>query len=304
VKGLLTVVGSAAIVAALLPLGARFTWVFDLFTHFRIQLIAALAVLIVSFAIQRAYRWCASLGICAAINVVPLVPYLPLGDASGAAAPTLSLLAVNVRYRNSEYANLLASIAEADPDVVLVVEFTAQWGEHLVSLAAKYPYQIRHPQPDAFGIALYSRHPLESASELTLVASVAIDARVATPRGNVRVIGVHLRPPMSRALAHERNAQLTALATHVATIDEPLAVLGDFNITPYSPHFTDWLAATGLHDARKGRRLDLTWPTFFPPLGIPIDYCLVRDGLTVAQYARLPDFGSDHYPVLARLVQD
>jgi endonuclease/exonuclease/phosphatase (EEP) superfamily protein YafD len=291
------------IVAALLPLAARLAWIFDLFTHFRIQLIAALVVLIVIFAIRRAYRWCAALAVCVPINVIPLVPYLPLGDGR-AGAPTLSFMAVNVQYDNSEDAGLLQSIAATAPDVVVVVELTTRWEERLASLAAKYPHQIRHPQPDAFGIALYSRYPVERASELTLVSTVAIDARIATPRGDVRVIGVHLRPPKSRALAHERNAQLTALATHVAAIDGPLAVLGDFNISPYSPYFTEWLAATGLHDAREGLSLDFSWPTFFPLLGVPIDYCLVRDGLTVAQYARLPPFGSDHYPVLARLAQE
>jgi endonuclease/exonuclease/phosphatase (EEP) superfamily protein YafD len=302
VKRALVVMGAVTIVAALLPLAARLTWMFDLFTHFRIQLIAALMVLIVIFAVRREYRWCAALGVAAAINVVPLVPYLPLGSV-GAATPTLSVLAVNVQYDNGEHTGLLASIAEAEPDIVLVVEFTARWDEHLASLAAKYPYQIRHPQPDAFGIALYSRHPLANVSELTLASTVAIDARIVTPRGDVRVIGVHLRPPKSRALAHERNAQLSALAAHLATIDEPLTVLGDFNISPYSPYFTEWLAATGLHDARAGRGLEFTWPTHFPVLGVPIDHCLVRDGLTVAQYARLPAFGSDHYPVLARLAQ-
>jgi endonuclease/exonuclease/phosphatase (EEP) superfamily protein YafD len=303
VKRALAVAGAAMIVAALLPLAARLAWIFDLFTHFRIQLIAALVVLIVIFAIRRAYRWCAALAVCVPINVIPLVPYLPLGDGR-AGAPTLSFMAVNVQYDNSEDAGLLQSIAATAPDVVVVVELTTRWEERLASLAAKYPHQIRHPQPDAFGIALYSRYPVERASELTLVSTVAIDARIATPRGDVRVIGVHLRPPKSRALAHERNAQLTALAMHVAAIDGPLAVLGDFNISPYSPYFTEWLAATGLHDAREGLSLDFSWPTFFPLLGVPIDYCLVRDGLTVAQYARLPPFGSDHYPVLARLAQE
>jgi endonuclease/exonuclease/phosphatase (EEP) superfamily protein YafD len=260
-------------------------------------------VLIVVFAVRRVYRWCAALALCVAINAVPLVPYLPRGAAGVAAAPTLSLMAVNVQYSNDEPAGLLQTLATTGPDVVLVVELTTRWEEHLASLAATYPHQVRHPRPDAFGIALYSRYPLASASELMLASTVAIDARIATPRGNVRVIGVHLRPPKARAQARERNTQLTELAAHVATIDEPLAVLGDFNITPYSPYFTNWLAATGLHDARRGR-LDFTWPAFFPLLGIPIDYCLVRDGLTVAQYARLPAFGSDHYPVLVRLAQE
>jgi endonuclease/exonuclease/phosphatase (EEP) superfamily protein YafD len=303
-KRLLAAAGAVAIVAALLPLAARLSWFFELFTHFRVQLVVGLIVFIVVFAVRRAYRWCAGLAVCAAINVAPLVPYLPLTDMSLAAAPTLSFLEVNVHANNSEHAGLLESIAQTDPDVVLVVEFTDRWGEHLASLTEEYPYEIRHARHDAFGIALFSRYPLARASELTLETTVAIDARIATPRGNVRIIGVHLRPPMSRAWAQERNAQLTALAAHIASIDEPLAVLGDFNISPYSPYFTEWLAATKLRDAREGLRLDFTWPTFFPLLGIPIDYCVVSDGLTVAQYMRVPAFGSDHYPVLVRLVQE
>jgi endonuclease/exonuclease/phosphatase (EEP) superfamily protein YafD len=304
VKRGLAVVGAVTMAVALLPFAAKLAWVFDLFTHFRIQIVTALVALIVTFAFRRAYRWCAALGVCAAINAVPLLPYLRLDDTSIATAPTLSLLVVNVRYRNSEHAGLLESIARTDPDVVLVVEFSERWGEHLASLAAEYPHVIRHPRRNAFGIALYSRYPLAPASELMLETAPAIDARVAAPRGTVRLIGVHLWPPMTRARAHERNAQLEALTTHVAAIDEPLAVLGDFNVSPYSPYFTDWLAATGLHDVRSGLGLDFTWPTFFPLLGIPIDHCLVSDGLTVAQYARLPAFGSDHYPFLVRLVQE
>jgi endonuclease/exonuclease/phosphatase family metal-dependent hydrolase len=61
---------------------------------------------------------------------------------------------------------------------------------------------------------------------------------------------------------------------------------------------------TGLRDPRAEFGLGFTWPTFFPLLGIPIDHCLVSADLGVAQYRRLADFGSDHYPVLARLVQD
>jgi endonuclease/exonuclease/phosphatase (EEP) superfamily protein YafD len=304
VKRVLAVIGVITIVAALLPFAARLAWVFDLFTHFRVQLVAVLVVLTAIFAVRRAYRWCAALVASAVLNVAPLVPYLPFTDEGVVATPTLSLLAVNVRARNAEHAGLLESIAETHPDVVLVVEFTPRWGEHLASLTAKYPYQIRHPRSDNFGIALYSRHPLETAGELMLGSTVAIDARIVAPRGNVRVIGVHLRPPMSRALARERNAQLAALAAHVAAIDEPLVVLGDINTTPYSPYFARFLETSGLRDARSAFGLGFTWPTSFPLLGIPIDYCLVRNGLTVAQYARLSAFGSDHYPVLTRLAQE
>jgi endonuclease/exonuclease/phosphatase (EEP) superfamily protein YafD len=163
-KRVLAAVGALAIVGALLPIAGRLSWIFDLFTHFRVQLVVALVALIIVFAIRRAYPWCAALAVCAAVNVAPLLPYLPFADVSAAASPTLSLLEVNVQASNDAYAGLLDSIAQTDPDVVLAVEFTDAWGERLASLSAEYPYEIRHARHDAFGIALFSRYPVERAS--------------------------------------------------------------------------------------------------------------------------------------------
>jgi endonuclease/exonuclease/phosphatase (EEP) superfamily protein YafD len=303
VKRLLAVVGSIAIAASLVPLAARLSWVFELFTHFRVQLVVGLIVLGLVFGVRRAYVWCGALAACAAVNAAPLMPYLGPGDPDGR-APTLTVLVANVRAVNTEHAGLLASIAAENPDVVLIVEFTPAWDERLTPLAARYPHRFTMARRDAFGIALYSRHPLEEAHDAALGATATIDARVLAPRGTVRLIGVHLRPPMSPRSARERDTELTALAQHVANIAEPRVVLGDFNMTPYSPYFADFLEITGLRDPRAQFGLGFTWPTFFPVLGIPIDHCLVSPDLGVAQYRRLPGFGSDHYPVVAQLVQD
>ena len=63
-----------------------------------------------------------------------------------------------------------------------------------------------------------------------------------------------------------------------------------------------WLAATGLKDARRGFGLDPSWPTFLPLLGIPIDHVAVSDEFLVTDHRKLPAFGSDHFPVIAELV--
>jgi endonuclease/exonuclease/phosphatase (EEP) superfamily protein YafD len=304
VKRLLAGLGSAAVVASVLPLAARLWWVFELFTHFRVQLLAGLAVLTLLFAARRAWTWCGLLALCMAANVAPLLPYIQPVAAGAARPATLTVLGVNVEADNDEPAQLLASIAQSNPDVVLVLEFTERWGEHFAPLAAAYPHQFRRPRFDPFGIALFSRHPFESVAELDLGATSAIDARLRTPRGTTRLIGVHLMPPVSAEWARQRNSQLDALADHAASATEPLIVLGDFNISPYSPYFRDWLAETQLTDAGRGLGPRFSWPSFLPLLGIPIDHCIVSESLGVAEYRRLGAFGSDHYPVLARLIQE
>src|SRR5690606_15531451 len=168
-----------------------------------------------------------------------------------------------------------------------------------------YPYRVQLPDARAFGIALLSRLPLRDVHPFRLESTHAIDARIAAPAGELRLIGVHLRPPTTAGSAAERARQLDVLAAIAAEIDGPLAIAGDFNLTPYSPYFTDWLRATGVRDARAaGASGGFTWPTFLPALGIPIDHCIVSPELGVAAFRRLPAFGSDHYPIVVELIME
>jgi endonuclease/exonuclease/phosphatase (EEP) superfamily protein YafD len=114
-------------------------------------------------------------------------------------------------------------------------------------------------------------------------------------------VGVHLRSPTSGWRAGQRNWQYELLARRRAEIDGPLVVTGDFNTTPYSPIFTDWIERTGLTDVRRGRGLGYSWPTFLPIASIPIDHCVVSKEFRVIAERRLPSIGSDHYPILTVL---
>lgn len=103
-------------------------------------------------------------------------------------------------------------------------------------------------------------------------------------------------------MARARNSQLDGLATYASQIEEPLLVCGDFNLTPYSPFFDRFAEAAGLSDVRRARGLGLSWPSFMPLLGIPIDHCLIRGPIEVESVERLNRIGSDHYPVQVTLV--
>jgi endonuclease/exonuclease/phosphatase (EEP) superfamily protein YafD len=304
VKRALATLAALSIGASVVAMAGGFWWVFDLFAHFRVQLLAAQIVLIAAFAFRRNWRWSSALIACALLNAAPLGPYLWPGAEVAVDGSGITLLAANVQARNDAPDRLLELVAKTRPDLLLLVEFTPRWGAHIAALDAQYPYQIRVPRTDNFGIALLSRHPFAAARELQLGATIAIDAVVEGPGGTLRLLGVHLMPPVTAAGARERNAQLAALAALAESRHEPLLIAGDFNLSPYSPHFVALLERARLSDARAGRGLDFTWPSFFPPLGIPIDHCLVSEDLVVAEYRRLQRVGSDHYPILVKLARE
>lgn len=297
----------AAVLASTVPLAARVWWIAELVSHFRLQLLIALTVLGILLAAARRARWWLAIAPAMALNVVPLAPYLAGAGLTAAESAGLEVMTVNVQWNNRRDAEILEIAEREAPDVLLVVEFTPWWNERLEALHARYPHRVLIPREDAWGLALLSRHPIESARERRLESAPVIDARVAMPAGPVRVLGVHLRAPTSAANAAQRNRQLDLLADMTAAPrgapDEPLLVLGDFNVSPYSPFFGDWIARTGLRDTLLGQGPRMTWPSFFPLLGVPIDHCIVSADFDVVRREHFGGFGSDHYGVLVELTR-
>ena len=325
-----TYAAAAAAIASLMPLAARLGWAFELATHFRVQYVVVDVLLAIVLAAQRKFAFSLLLVGCAALSVSVVVPYVALSGApiaasteparptdqgaptvpaapaapeapAATAAPTIKLLSANVFFRNRSAKRLLEIIRRESPDVVVLVEYTPEWAAMVDELRAAYPHRIESPETTAYGIALFSRLALESAEPITLGDSTAIEARVLTPSGALALIAVHLRSPITPARGRLRNRQLDELAARVERVARPVVVIGDFNLTPYSPYFTDWIARTGLTDTRRGRTLSPSWPTFLPLLAVPIDHCAVSPDITIITHRSLPAFGSDHYPILAEL---
>ena len=296
---------AAAIIASLMPLAARHGWAFDLATHFRLQYVVVDALLVLACVLQRKPIRCLALAACAAFSARPLLPYVAIVPTAVAAAPVsgppLELLSANVLFQNHSATRLLEIVRDASPDVVLLVEYTPEWAGMVGELRGAYPHRLEHPRHDPYGIALFSRYELDGLAPFALGDTTAVEATVRTPSGPLALIGVHLRAPTSPSRAEMRNRQLDELAARVERANGPLAVIGDFNITPYSPYFEDWLARTGLTDTRRGRTPSPSWPTMLPILSIPIDHCAVSRDVVIINHRRLPAFGSDHYPILAEI---
>jgi endonuclease/exonuclease/phosphatase (EEP) superfamily protein YafD len=291
----------AVAAGGLVPFGASVWWWFDLFAHFRLQYVACAGIFIVVAVFGRMYLSAALLGVIAALNAWPLVPYLaPAGDAPSGVE--LEILNVNVNYHNRAHADIVDLIRSSGADLVAIVELTPALDRALDAVDEDYPFRYVAPANGSYGLGILSRYPLGSTNPVAGPRVPAIEATVRTPAGELRFVAAHLRPPMSRRLARQRNRQLDVLAEHLRQIDRPVVVCGDFNLTPYSPWFRDFADRSELVDARAGHGLDFSWPTFLPVVGIPIDHCLIRGPLAPVSVERLARIGSDHYPSSVTLV--
>ena len=139
---------------------------------------------------------------------------------------------------------------------------------------------------------------MEVAEYTPLIAS--IDALVLVGDKRVRLIGTHPYPPINAKVCRLRNAHMQRLAESIAkeTGATKTIVAGDFNMTPWSPHFVDFLSASQLEDSAKGRGVMPTWyalPLF--SFGVPIDHICVSEGIHIEDRGVGPDLGSDHRAV-------
>ncbi len=285
-----------------LALFAESFWMFELVTHFRLQLLAVQIPLLLALLWHRRWLVFAIIVPFTVLNAAAVAPYWPRTTAEMAAADAVQIMTVNLYHRNDEHARFVELADREQPDLLLLLEYTPAWAAALQSIEADYPYRIADPVTGPFGVALFSRLPLTSATVTDLLGVPAIDARIERRPGDpVRFIGVHLRPPTSAREAGQRNAQLDLLGELAATEPGPLIVAGDFNTSPYSPVLAAWLERSNLTDARLGRGFGMTWPVSLPVLGVPIDHVLVSEDFLVAAHYYGAAFGSDHYPVVTRL---
>lgn len=301
-EALLAISTLGIVAASALTLLAESFWLLELLTHFRLQLLAVQLPLLLFCLWRRRWLLLAMIAPFTATNAAVVAPYWPRDTAVVAAQDTVELMSANLYGGNRDYSRFVEIVQRERPDVLLLLEYNSRWNAALSALSTEYPHRVVAEREDYFGMALFSSIPLAEASVIDLLGVPAIDARLELGPGDaVRFIGVHLEPPMSAREAGQRNAQLDLVGELALAEPGPLVVAGDFNLTPYSPVFADWLENTALTDTRRGRGFGMSWPVSLPILGIPIDHVLVSEDFLVAAHYYGAAFGSDHYPVMARL---
>lgn len=281
--------------------GALSFWL-ELLSHFRAQY--ALGFLLLAALLAALKKWPLVVGalvLCGA-HAALVLPVYSSGTTAKAAGARLRIVYLNVHTGNLEHDRVLAFVQEQSADVVLLVEVDDTWMSSLEPLREMYPTRIAQPRFDNFGIALFSKLAVEGNIE-TLGGPDAPPTIVARhPASSLTLIGTHPVPPIDAAFASRRNRQLDALAARAVGLEGPVVLVGDLNMTPWSPHFTSLLERSRLRDSRVGFGVHSSWPAPLPSfLRIPIDHCLVSPSVAVTSRHIGPSLGSDHLPLVVEV---
>lgn len=289
----------------------RWWWVADLATHGRVVLAVAAAATAIGFLALRRWRWAGlSLGVVL-LNLPGAAPlFVPRDVETGTS--TVRLLHLNVYTGNRAHNQVINLIENAQADIVFLQEVDQRWIQALRAGLEGYTVLLQRPRADNFGIVMFARQALPIHVQIddarladdqglsddlpVIVAEIRLEGRP------LRVMSAHPLPPVSRAYAAERDAQLSATGVWAARQDVPVVIVGDLNTTPWSHAFGLLTQPAGLINSQRGFGIQPTWPS--PRVGlplIPIDHCVHSPGLVTAHRAIGPDVGSDHRPLIVDL---
>jgi endonuclease/exonuclease/phosphatase (EEP) superfamily protein YafD len=297
---------AAAVGLGLLTLAGfwgRRGWLLDITSHFRVQYFILLLLAAVSF-LEFGQMWCAAAAFSfALVNSAVIVPrFIPLAHAASN-GPSYRLLLSNVLKLNRSYEQVRMLVIGEQPDLVVLIEPDRAWLDNLADLRQDFPFWQIAAREDAYGIAVLSRYPFESAEVMRLgssgVPTVVVRLYLKNRRDRLlTVVATHPPPPKGAAGSASRDDQLQALAQFARQQREAVILCGDLNMSPWSPHFSDLLKYSGLVDSGRGFGIQPTWPEGNYLLRTPLDHCLVSPQISVRRRRLGPPIGSDHLPVI------
>jgi endonuclease/exonuclease/phosphatase (EEP) superfamily protein YafD len=214
------------------------------------------------------------------------------------------VLHANVLYMRDEYETTLQLIRKQKPNLYVLQEMTPQTIRLVTSqLRNDYPYWFACWAKALVWVLVGSKTPFQA--DRSLAKKWRIISIATNVNGHpVSLVTVHPRTPVLPSWFNERNTQLTLAANKTRSNQSPTVLLGDFNISVFSPVFKDIFSNTENKPAliaARPKNTQPTWPRFFPPMMIPIDHAFVNTGFRPVLFCTLEQPGSDHKAIVVDL---
>lgn len=307
---------TVALIATGLPLIDSAAWWIRMFDFPKIQIavFTFLAIILAYFYLD--FKWVFKLPlllILLAFMVYQLqfvVVYTPLYKTQAKvsknplAENSFTLMVSNVRMENDDKERFHTLVKKYNPDILLINEPDQNWADAIDKLDSDYPYSIKYPINNTYGMMLLSKLPLtESAVNFLVEDEVpSIFTRITLPSGSkIDFYGVHPKPPMPGSDTYERDTELLIIGKKIREIKNPTIVAGDLNDVGWSVTSKLFRKYSGLVDPREGRGLYNTYNVFVPLLRYPLDHIFYSKEFGLLTLKKLDDIGSDHFPLLIGL---
>ncbi|MCM4158745.1 endonuclease [Antarcticibacterium flavum] len=218
----------------------------------------------------------------------------------------VSVLVSNVLMTNRDHERLIALVKEKEPDLLLTLETDKKWEEELEVIEQQYPYGVKVPLDNLYGMHLYSRLKLEDIEVKYLISDEIPSIHGYVRLNNRSRIKIHCLHPMPPSPTEDptstnRDAELLLVGKDVKKDKESVLVFGDLNDVAWSRTTKLFQKLSGLLDPRIGRGFFNTFHAGNRFLRWPLDHVFHTSDFTLIELARLKSIGSDHFPIFIKL---
>lgn len=288
-------------VTTILGYFSKFNFLFDICSQFRLQYLI-FGLILLTYCIIKKRKSVMSLLV---IFIVVLNLFSVLGTVKineGTKKQGFTIEVVNLLTKNKKYDAVRNEINENSPDIVVIQEIDDKWSEELQPVKENYPFIYEISREDNFGIALYSKIHITDIRKLNIgTLDIPAISAFCDHKGKVfEIICVHTTPPTSQELFKNTQKITSDLANYIAENGHNAIIAGDFNTTPYSYNYKNFIKTSKMQDLSN--IFHPTWPTFWLfPFRITLDHIFVTKSFAVRDYAVGKNIGSDHLPIWAEI---
>ena len=243
---------------------------------------------------------------CIVINLAEIVPwYMNRPAIPVAEYQSLKAFSYNVLWSNKDYDRAIALIAKEQPDIAIFQEVISGWSPALTALEVDFPYHIKSEKQE---MEVYSKFPLLDPEIMfygIYRGSIAVDLQIGDRK--VKFVATHAYPQLywGQGGWSIRNDQLHDLKEYAQNQSQPIVIMGDLNISMWSPYYRSMIENSGLRNARQGLGILPTHSIVTPQfaaLSAPLDHCLISSDIQVKDFRLGSAIGSDHLPIIAELL--
>lgn len=298
----------ALFVAGPMTLLARQHWLADILANLRVQQMIGIGGILIATLSRRRWKHAALVTLLLPIHLPWFL--LPPARAEHATVPAeVSITAVNVYVRNHADDKISRELIKLDSDLIAVFEVNERLFERLKrDLQHSHPHTAGRPAVNPFGVALFSKRPLRDVRVIdTDHTGGSIAASVIVEDTEHLVVAVHPMSPIPKD-GPGRRSQHLGFVHEVITKwrsehnNGHVVAIGDFNLTPWTPLFHDYVDMTNLKHVAAGSGIEPSWYAWpFFPFGLVLDHCLISDNLQWVSSKYGPSVNSDHRPLTVKL---
>jgi len=246
-----------------------------------------------------------------AFNSIWIVPwYLP--NSQQGSGNSIRVLTLNINILNNDWDKIAQSILTIKPNIATILESSIETKRQLSQrLTDLLPFVYR---TTGGGITIFSQFPLISPQSKTFNNGTILVTSLQVEQNIVKLIAAHPSAPLHPKFFNRRNGLLKEINTYLQQQEKKsLIFLGDLNLTPWSPYYSQLLLNTGLHNTRLGFGIEPSWiePTTYYPdyinliaplVKIPIDHIFVSKDIKVSDCQTMKAANADHRMLWSDLI--